>query len=77
MRKRWPLFVLDLAVPRDFEPAVGDCDGVYLYSIDDLSAACDRNRAERDSELPAARRIIQQETDALHGRPCTTGPPAR
>lgn len=78
-RKRWPLFVLDLAVPRDFEPAVGDCDGVYLYSIDDLSAACDRNRTQRRRELPAARQIIQQEVDAfmaaMHYR--STGPVIR
>jgi len=58
-----PLFVLDLAVPRDFDPAIGECPGVYLYSIDDLRAACRRNRQERDKELPAAMRIVEQETD--------------
>lgn len=57
-----PLFVLDLAVPRDFDPAVGDRPGVYLYSIDDLRQACEENRAERDRELPTARRIIEEET---------------
>ncbi len=54
--------VLDLAVPRDFEPAIGDRPDVYLYSVDDLRAACERNRAERDKELPAALRIVEQET---------------
>ena len=58
-----PLFVLDLAVPRDFDPAVGSRPGVYLYSIDDLQEACQRNRARREKELPAARRIIEDETD--------------
>ena len=57
-----PLFILDLALPRDFEPAVGDRLGVYLYSIDDLQAACERNRHQRDRELPAAIHIIEQET---------------
>jgi glutamyl-tRNA reductase len=57
-----PLFVLDLAVPRDFDPAIGDWPSVYLYSIDDLRQACDRNRLARDRELPAAMRIIEQET---------------
>jgi glutamyl-tRNA reductase len=57
-----PLFILDLALPRDFEPAVGDRLGVYLYSIDDLQAACERNRRERDRELPAAIHIVEQET---------------
>jgi len=78
-RKRWPLFILDLAVPRDFDPAVGDCDGVYLYSIDDLKAACARNRARRQRELPAAEQIIRHETDdfmaEMHHR--STGPVIR
>ncbi|MEN6495280.1 MAG: glutamyl-tRNA reductase [Thermoguttaceae bacterium] len=58
-----PLFVLDLAVPRDFESAIGQQVGVYLYSIDDLRQTCDRNRRQRDKELPAALRIIDQETE--------------
>ena len=62
-RGQRPLFVLDLAVPRDFEPAIGDQPGVYLYSIDDLQAACQRNRQVRDKELPAAMAIIEQETE--------------
>jgi glutamyl-tRNA reductase len=57
-----PLFILDLAVPRDFDAAIGDRPEVYLYSVDDLQEACERNRAQRDKELPAARRIIEQET---------------
>ncbi|MES1213754.1 MAG: glutamyl-tRNA reductase [Singulisphaera sp.] len=57
-----PLFILDLAMPRDFDPAVGECLGVYLYSIDDLREACDRNRREREKEWPAAIRIVEQET---------------
>lgn len=60
-----PLFVLDLAVPRDFEPAIGGRPGVYLYSVDDLQAACERNRRARDKELPAALRIVEQETERL------------
>ncbi|HUY89013.1 MAG TPA: glutamyl-tRNA reductase [Pirellulales bacterium] len=56
------LFVLDLAIPRDFDPAIGDCLGVYLYSIDDLQDACERNRQERDKELPKALKIIEDET---------------
>jgi len=71
-----PLFILDLAVPRDFDAAIGRRAGVYLYSLDDLRAACERNRQERDKELPAAMRIVQQETARfftdLHHR--VTGP---
>jgi len=57
-----PLFVLDLAVPRDFQGAVGDFAEVYLYSVDDLQATCQNNRVLRDREIPAAQRIIEQET---------------
>ena len=75
-RYQRPLLILDLAVPRDFEPAIGDCLGVYLYSIDDLEAVCQRNRRKRDDELPAAIAIIEDETqrfmDDLHHR--ATGP---
>jgi glutamyl-tRNA reductase len=62
LRFERPLLVLDLAVPRDFEASIGDRPNVYLYSIDDLQAACQRNRAERDRELPAALHIVEQET---------------
>jgi glutamyl-tRNA reductase len=60
-RQQRPLFVLDLAMPRDFDPAIGDELGVYLYGIDDLSEACEQNRQARASELPAAERIIDDE----------------
>jgi glutamyl-tRNA reductase len=75
-RRGRPLFILDLAVPRDFEPAIGDRPEVYLYCVDDLREACEENRRLRDKELPAAMRIIQQEADRfmtdLHHR--TSGP---
>ncbi len=61
-RGQRPLLVLDLAVPRDFDPLIGDRPDVYLYSVDDLQAACQSNRLLRDKELPAAVRIVEQET---------------
>lgn len=66
-RRRYqrPLFVLDLAMPRDFEPAIGEELGVYLYGIDDLAEACDRNRQARSRALPAAERIIDEEVQAF------------
>lgn len=57
-----PLVVLDLAVPRDFDPRIGDLPGVWLYSVDDLAAACDANRRSRQREMPAALAIIEEET---------------
>jgi glutamyl-tRNA reductase len=61
-RGQRPMMILDLAIPRDFDPAIDDCLGVYLYSIDDLERVCRRNRQEREKELPAALNVIEQET---------------
>lgn len=61
-RYQRPLLILDLAIPRDFDPAVGDLPGVYLTAIDDLKVACERNRQEREREWPKAERIIDEET---------------
>jgi glutamyl-tRNA reductase len=70
------LLILDLAVPRDVDPAVGKLDDVYLYSVDDLQAACERNRQERQRQWPKAKKIIDEETlrfvSELHHR--STGP---
>jgi len=60
-RHQRPLFVLDLAMPRDFDPAIGEELGVYLYGIDDLAEACERNRQARADALPEAERIIDEE----------------
>jgi len=57
-----PLVVLDLAVPRDFDPRIGERPGVWLYSVDDLAAACDANRQSRKREMPAAIAIVEDET---------------
>ena len=61
-RYQRPLAILDLAVPRDFDTAIGDCLGVYLYGIDDLNDVCQRNRKSREKEWPAAEKIIEEET---------------
>jgi glutamyl-tRNA reductase len=64
-REQRALFMLDLGVPRNFDPAIGDELGVYLYSLDDLKIACDRNLKARAAELPKAEQIIQTETEAF------------
>jgi glutamyl-tRNA reductase len=61
-RQGRPLVVLDLAVPRDFDPRIGGLPGVWLYSVDDLAAACDANRKSRQRELPAALAIVEEES---------------
>lgn len=55
------LLILDLAVPRDFDAEIAHFADVYLYSIDDLSEACEQNRREREREWPQAERIIEEE----------------
>jgi glutamyl-tRNA reductase len=59
------LFVLDLAVPRDFELAIAQCSGVYLYSIDDLQEVCNKNRLERDREIPKAEKIVKRSAETF------------
>jgi glutamyl-tRNA reductase len=64
-RHQRPLFILDLAMPRDFEPEIADELGVYLYGIDDLTEACSRNRQARAGALPAAERIVEEEIQSF------------
>ena len=60
-RRGRPLFLLDLAVPRNFDPAIAHLENVYLYCLDDLNAACERNRKSRSAELPKAKKIVHAE----------------
>ena len=63
-----PLVLIDIAVPRDVEPVVGELVGVNLYNIDDLKAVVDDNLQERHREALAAEGIIREEVDALMER---------
>ncbi len=60
-RRNKPLFFIDIAVPRDLDPALNDLDNVYLYDIDDLSNVVELNKAERDKEAIKAGRIVDEE----------------
>jgi glutamyl-tRNA reductase len=53
--------VIDIAVPRDAEPAVGELDGVFLNNIDDLEKIVHNNLAERAKAADQARRIVDHE----------------
>lgn len=46
-RRRKPMFMVDLAVPRDIAPAIGEMDDIYLYTIDDLRQVADENQSHR------------------------------
>jgi hypothetical protein len=57
--RRWrPLVIVDIAVPRDAEPAIGELDGVYLFDIDDLERVVAANLAERAKAVSTAERIV-------------------
>jgi glutamyl-tRNA reductase len=58
-----PLCVLDIALPRDVEAAVGDLGNVFLYDLDDLKAAAAANLEQRGEDVPAALKIIEQEVE--------------
>lgn len=59
-RKHRPLFLIDIAVPRDVERACGDMENVYLYDIDDLQQIAQQNLAAREQEMAGARALIAQ-----------------
>ncbi len=58
-RKRRPILMLDLAVPRDIEPQVSSLQDIYLYTVDDLQSVVEQNRALRESERTKAEAIIE------------------
>lgn len=58
-RRRFrPLFVIDIAMPRDFDPAVGDLANVYLYNLDDLQKAISEDQALRSGEVSTCESIV-------------------
>jgi glutamyl-tRNA reductase len=63
-RKHRPMFMVDLAVPRDIEPEVGALDDVYLYTVDDLAEVVRQGRAEREQAVAEAEQIIARHTEA-------------
>jgi glutamyl-tRNA reductase len=59
------VFIVDIAVPRDFAADVGELDNVYLYNIDDLERERDKNLESRQREMSKARAIIDREAGAF------------
>ena len=62
-RKYRPIFMIDIAVPRDIDPAVGEIDGVYLYNVDDLQEVVAATLASRSGAIDAARGIVAKSVD--------------
>ncbi|HMO66430.1 MAG TPA: NAD(P)-binding domain-containing protein, partial [Verrucomicrobiota bacterium] len=73
-----PLLLVDIAVPRDVDPAVTQLPDVYLYNIDDLQAIADDHLRQRRAELARCEGIIRERAQALvagtGGRPAGTLP---
>lgn len=60
--RRWkPMMIVDIAVPRDADPAIGELDGVYLFDIDDLDKVVAKNLAERAKAAEHGARIVEHE----------------
>ncbi len=62
-RKHEPIFMVDLAVPRDIEPEVNSLDDVYLYTVDDLQEVIDENLQNRQQAAEQAREIIDEKIE--------------
>lgn len=61
LRKNQPMFFVDIAVPRDVDPAVNELDNAFLYDIDDLGHVVEANKKQREREAVWAEEIIQAE----------------
>ena len=59
-RRGKPLLIIDIAVPRNFEPSISEIEEVYLYSIDDLSMVVEQNRKARQEDMAKGMRIVEE-----------------
>ena len=60
-RRNKPLFLIDIAVPRDLDPGLNDLENVFVYDIDDLTTVVELNKSEREKEAVKAGRIVDEE----------------
>jgi glutamyl-tRNA reductase len=65
-RRNRPMFFIDIAVPRDVDPAMGELEGIFVYDIDDLQAVAAAHRSERSREAAAAEALIEAEVERFH-----------
>ena len=64
-RRNRPMFLIDIAMPRDIDPSVNTLDNIYLYDIDDLKEVVEENLAGRREEAVKARAIVDEETESF------------
>jgi glutamyl-tRNA reductase len=67
-RRNRPMFFIDIAVPRDVDPAMGKLEGIFVYDIDDLQAVAAAHMAERSREACDAETLIAAEVERFHQR---------
>jgi glutamyl-tRNA reductase len=67
-RRNRPMFFIDIAVPRDVDPAMNELDGIFVYDIDDLQQAVSANVADRRKEAERAEAIIESEVSRFQAR---------
>jgi glutamyl-tRNA reductase len=67
-RRNKPMFLIDIAVPRNIEPTVNDVDNVYLYDIDDLQEVVNSNLRERMKEADHAEVMVTEEVERMMAR---------
>jgi glutamyl-tRNA reductase len=70
-RRNRPIFLIDIAVPRDIHPEIGKMYNVFLYDIDDLEKVVEANRKEREKEAQKAQKIIEEEVEGFLDWLCT------
>ena len=67
-RRNKPMFLIDIAVPRNVEPSVNDIDNIFLYDIDDLQEVVNANLRERMKEAEHAEAVVAEEVDRMMTR---------
>ncbi|HEY1242595.1 MAG TPA: glutamyl-tRNA reductase [Bryobacteraceae bacterium] len=67
-RRNKPAFLIDIAVPRNIDPAINDLDNVFLYDIDDLQEVVNANLRERMKEADRAEELVSEEVERMMAR---------
>jgi glutamyl-tRNA reductase len=61
--RRGPLFIIDIAIPRDVDPAAGEIEQVFLYNVDDLQTIVQENISRRTTEMQRAEEVVSEEVN--------------